>query len=77
MTDRQEEKIRLLIVDDHAETRDNIRKILQFEPDIVVVGSARTGQEAIQQAVETQPEVVLMDINMPDMDGIKATELIL
>jgi len=77
MTDRQEDKIRLLIVDDHAETRDNIRKILQFEPDIVVVGSARTGQEAIQQAVETQPDVILMDINMPDMDGIKATELIL
>jgi pilus assembly protein CpaE len=77
MTDRQEDKIRLLIVDDHAETRDNIRKILQFEPDIVVVGSARTGQEAIQQSVETQPDVILMDINMPDMDGIKATELIL
>ncbi|MCK5645483.1 MAG: response regulator [Anaerolineales bacterium] len=77
MTDRQEDKIRLLIVDDHAETRDNIRKILQFEPDIVVVGSARTGQEAIQQAIETQPDVILMDINMPDMDGIKATELIL
>lgn len=77
MTDRQEDKIRLLIVDDIAETRENLRKLLQFEPDIVVVGSARSGQEAIQQAVETQPDVVLMDINMPDMDGIKATELIL
>jgi pilus assembly protein CpaE len=77
MTDRQEDKIRLLIVDDIAETRENIRKLLQFEPDIVVVGSARTGQEAIQQAIETQPDVVLMDIHMPDMDGIKATELLL
>jgi pilus assembly protein CpaE len=77
MTDKQEDKIRLLIVDDVAETRENIRKLLQFEPDIVVVGSARTGQEAIEQAVETQPDVVLMDINMPDMDGIKATELLI
>ncbi len=77
MTDRQEDKIRLLIVDDIAETRENIRKLLQFEQDIVVVGSARTGQEAIQQAIETQPDVVLMDIHMPDMDGIKATELLL
>ena len=77
MTDKQDEKIRLLIVDDVAETRENIRKLLQFEPDIVVVGSARTGEEAITQAVETQPDVVLMDINMPDMDGIKATELLL
>jgi pilus assembly protein CpaE len=77
MTERQEDKIRLLIVDDIAETRENIRKLLQFEPDIVVVGSARTGQEAIQQAIETQPDVVLMDIHMPDMDGIKATELLL
>jgi pilus assembly protein CpaE len=77
MTEKQEDKIRLLIVDDVAETRENIRKLLQFEPDIVVVGSARTGEEAITQAVETQPDVVLMDINMPDMDGIKATELLL
>ncbi len=57
MTDRQEDKIRLLIVDDIAETRENIRKLLQFEPDIVVVGSARTGQEAIQQAIETHKTV--------------------
>ena len=77
MTDRLEDKIRLLIVDDIAETRENIRKLLQFEPDIVVVGSARTGQEAIEQAIETQPDVVLMDIHMPDMDGIEATELLL
>lgn len=77
MAEQQDDKIRLLIVDDVAETRENIRKLLQFEPDIVVVGSARSGEEAINQAVETQPDVVLMDINMPDMDGIKATELII
>lgn len=68
------EKIRVLIVDDVAETRENIRKLLQFEPDVEVVGIARTGREAIDLAMETQPDVVLMDINMPDMDGITATE---
>jgi pilus assembly protein CpaE len=74
MTERQEDKIRLLIVDDIAETRENIRKLLQFEPDIVVVGAARSGEEAVQLAIDSQPDVVLMDINMPDMDGITATE---
>src|SRR5260221_14008139 len=68
--------IRVLIVDDFAETRENIRKLLQFEPDIDVVGMARSGREGIQLAKETQPNVVLMDINMPDMDGIQATEII-
>src|SRR3972149_2948538 len=68
--------IRVLIVDDVAETRENIRKLLQFEPDIDVVGMARNGREAMQLARETKPNVVLMDINMPDMDGIQATELI-
>jgi len=69
-------KIKVLIVDDIAETRENIRKLLQFEPDIDVVGMARTGREGIQLARETKPNVVLMDINMPDMDGIQATEVI-
>jgi pilus assembly protein CpaE len=69
-------KIRVLIVDDIAETRENLRKLLQFEADIEVVGAARTGREAIQLSQETSPDVVLMDINMPDMDGIEATEAI-
>jgi pilus assembly protein CpaE len=68
--------IRVLIVDDFAETRENIRKLLQFESDIEVVGMARNGREGIQLARETKPNVVLMDINMPDMDGIQATEII-
>jgi pilus assembly protein CpaE len=68
--------IRVLIVDDFAETRENIRKLLQFESDIEVVGMARSGREGIQLAKETKPNVVLMDINMPDMDGIQATEII-
>ncbi|MEI7846460.1 MAG: response regulator [Chloroflexota bacterium] len=70
------EKNRVLVVDDVSETRENIRKLLQFETDIDVVGSARSGREAIQMSDELKPDVILMDINMPDMDGITATEAI-
>jgi pilus assembly protein CpaE len=70
------EKIRVLVVDDISETRENIRKLLQFETDIEVVGAARSGKEAIEFVAETRPDVILMDINMPDMDGITATEII-
>ena len=77
MTENGENTIRVLIVDDIAETRENIRKLLQFESDVVVVGAARTGIEAIDIARETEPDVVIMDINMPDMDGITATEALL
>ncbi|RIK29951.1 MAG: histidine kinase [Anaerolineae bacterium] len=70
------DKIRVLIVDDVSETRENVRKLLQFESDVDVVGVARTGKEAIQSSLEFDPDVVLMDINMPDMDGIAATEAI-
>jgi len=71
-----EEKIRVLIVDDVAETRENIRKLLQFDAQVEVVGASRNGAEGVELAIETQPDVVLMDINMPDMDGISATEAI-
>ena len=70
------EKIRVMIVDDVSETRENVRKLLQFESDVDVVGVARTGKEAIQLSQDLSPDVVLMDINMPDMDGISATEAI-
>lgn len=70
------EKITVIIVDDIAETRENIHKLLQFEPNVEVVGVGRTGEEAIRVAAEVRPDVVLMDINMPDMDGIVATERI-
>ena len=70
------EKIRVIIVDDIAETRENIRKLLQFESDVEVIGVARTGREGLDLAKETKPDVILMDINMPDMDGITATESI-
>lgn len=77
MADSAAAPTRVLIVDDIAETRENIKKLLQFESDLEIVGGARTGQEAIQLAAETKPHVVLMDINMPDMDGITATEAVL
>jgi pilus assembly protein CpaE len=77
MSEDGENTISVLIVDDIAETRENIRKLLQFEADVVVVGAARTGVEAIDIARETEPDVVIMDINMPDMDGITATEALL
>jgi pilus assembly protein CpaE len=61
-------------VDDIPETRDHLTKLLGFEADIEVIGSAASGREAIQLASKLHPDVVLMDINMPDMDGIAATE---
>ena len=68
------EKIRVLIVDDITETRENIRRMLQFEPKIEIIGEARTGKEAIEFASQKNPDVIIMDINMPDMDGLVATE---
>ena len=72
MTDR----IKVLIVDDIPETRDHLTKLLGFESDIDVVGAAASGAEAVTMAVALVPDVVLMDINMPDMDGIATTELL-
>ncbi len=68
------DQIRVLIVDDIPETRDHLAKLLGFETDIEVVGAAASGREAIEMATKLTPDVVLMDINMPDMDGISATE---
>jgi len=70
------DKIGVILVDDIPETRENFRKLLQFESDIEVLGTARTGKEGIDLAKELRPDVILMDINMPDMDGITATEII-
>lgn len=73
----EEKRIRVLIVDDILETRENLRKLLQFERDIEVVGAATGGAESIEMAKELAPDIVLMDINMPDLDGIAAAEAIL
>lgn len=75
-TGSPKEVIRVMIVDDISDTRENLRKLLAFESDIEVVGMAGTGREAIEVAGQVRPDVVLMDINMPDMDGISATKAI-
>ena len=65
--------IRVLLADDQALVRGGFRLILDAEPDIEVVGEAADGDEAIAGALETRPDVVLMDIRMPVLDGIEAT----
>ncbi|MDP8904231.1 MAG: response regulator [Chloroflexota bacterium] len=66
--------IKVLVVDDVDDTRSHIAKLISFEPDVEVVGSAGSGREALELAATLQPDVVLMDINMPGMDGIQTTE---
>src|SRR3979409_1128203 len=68
------EPIKVLIVDDIASTLDNLQKLLSFEPHLQVVGNAMNGKEGIEQAQKLAPDLVLMDVNMPIMDGIQATE---
>ena len=70
------EKIRV-IVDDIVDTRDQLEKLLFFEKDIEVISKASNGREAVALAKQLRPDVILMDINMPDMDGIAATEAIM
>ncbi len=69
-------RIKVLIVDDIADTRESIRRLLEFEADIEVVGEAGGGSEALRQAEKLHPDIALMDINMPEMDGIRTTELL-
>jgi DNA-binding NarL/FixJ family response regulator len=69
--------IRVLIVDDQILVRSGFRRILEEESDIEVVGEAGTGEEAVDLTIELEPDVVIMDIRMPRMDGIEATERLL
>jgi two-component system response regulator NreC len=69
--------IRVVLADDHAIMRDGLRALLELSGDITVAGEARTGREAVEEAERLQPNVMLMDISMPDLDGIEACRRIL
>jgi NarL family two-component system response regulator LiaR len=68
--------IRVVVADDHKVVRAGIRELLADEPDIEVVGEARNGHEAVELALAQRPDVVVMDINMPELSGVEATRQI-
>ena len=68
--------IRVLIADDHDIVRSGLRMLLLAEPDIEIVGEASSGREAVEMALDLRPDVVVMDVQMPDMNGIEATRAI-
>ncbi len=76
MTDMVTERIKVLVVDDHAIVRDGIRALLELQRDIDVVGEAIDGKDALEKMGVLSPDVVLMDIVMPEMDGLEATRKI-
>lgn len=74
--DETELKTTILVVDDNKEVRQNIRKVLELQDDFKIVGVAVNGKEAVRFVQENAPQVVLMDVNMPVMNGIEATRKI-
>jgi DNA-binding NarL/FixJ family response regulator len=70
-------KAKVLIVDDHKMYRDGLKALINLQQDMVVVGEAANGQEAIARTRELLPDVILMDVKMPVMDGVEATRRIL
>jgi two-component system response regulator NreC len=71
------DKIKLLVADDHGILRHGLKRILNAEPDMIVVGEAATGTEAVTRAKELKPDVVIMDISMPEQDGIESMRQII
>lgn len=74
MSDNPQMKISVLIVDDHAIVRQGLRTFLELQDDLVIVGEAANGREGVEQAARLKPDVVLMDLVMPEVDGIRATQ---
>lgn len=74
--DKKLKKIKVLLVDDHPITREGIRTMLNLQRDIEIVGEAVDGKEAISKVYKLSPDIVLMDIVMPELDGIEATRII-
>lgn len=72
-----EKKIRVILAEDHTLVRQGFRRILEDDPRVTVVGEARTGLEAIEQCKELRPDVVVMDLSMPELGGLEATAEIL
>ena len=72
-----EKKIRVLLAEDHTLVRQGFRRILEDDPNVTVVGEARTGLEAIEQCKTLKAEVVVMDLSMPELGGLEATAEIL
>jgi two-component system, NarL family, response regulator NreC len=72
----QSKKIRVLLADDHAILRKGVRMLIDSQPDLEVVGEARTGREAIEEARRLLPDVVIMDVSMPELNGIEGTRQI-
>lgn len=69
-------KLRILVADDHAVLRDGLKALVSAQPDMEIVGEAENGQTTYERAKELMPDVVLMDISMPELNGVQATELL-
>ncbi|HXY73778.1 MAG TPA: response regulator transcription factor [Dehalococcoidales bacterium] len=70
------EKIKILLAEDHVVVREGTRELIQHEDDMEVVGEAGDGEEAVELATQTHPDVIIMDVNMPKLNGIEATKQI-
>jgi CheY-like chemotaxis protein len=76
LLDRTTSRVRVLIVDDHALVREGISALLTLQRDMEVVGFAENGKDALQKVAELDPDIVLMDLRMPEMNGLEATQAI-